>query len=395
MTPTPLGQDRRGSADWPADPWDAVEVAVAVEPVRRQNRIVKWVVWTAFAVVLALILVAGSVGWWYIRRINPPGDAGVPVTFTIDERDDLVAISERLETEGIIVDAGVFRWYVERRGGLEITPGYYELAPGDHLGNLLATLRTPPSQTFTSVTFPEGFTVAQMATRLDDTVNRMTAVDFMTAAADPEIVSKYRPAGVTTLEGLLFPDTYQVSNGEGEGQVIERMVALMERVASQEDLERNAAELLRTPYEVLIVASMVEREAKVPEDRPKIAQVIWNRMLLGMPLQIDATLYYGQDPDTPFDQLRAIDSPYNTYMYPGLPPTPIANPGRASIQAAANARPTQLPPGDPLCQDLPDPTVGCRLLYYVLADADGRHAFAVTGEQHLANVERARAAGLL
>ena len=395
VTPAPTREDRHRATVWETDPWDSVDVAVAVEPLRRQNRVAKWIVWVAMAVAVALVLTAGIVGWWYIRRINPPGDPGEPVTFTIDAGDDLVTISERLEAEGIVVDAGVFRWYVERRGGLEITPGYYELAPGDHVGNVLARLRTPPSQTFTKVTFPEGFTLAQMAERLDDTVNRMTAVDFMTAAANPEIVSRLRPEGVTSLEGLLFPDTYQVSNGESEGQVIERMIALMERVASQEDLERNAAELLRSPYEVLIVASMVEREAKVPEDRPKIATVIWNRMLLGMPLQIDATLYYGQDPDTPFSELRQIDSPYNTYLYPGLPPTPIASPGRASIEAAANARPSQLPPGDPLCAVLPDPTVGCRLLYYVLADEDGRHAFAVTGEQHEANVQRAREAGLL
>jgi UPF0755 protein len=386
---------RRGGAEWDSDPWDAGDGAVAVERLRRQNRTVKWVVWLALVVATTMILVAGSIGWWYIWRINPPGDPEPPQTFTIEDQDTLRSISERLEEQGIIVDASVFRWYVERHGGLEITPGYYEIPPGDHVGNVLARLRTPPGRTFTNVTFPEGFTVAQMGQRLDEALTRMTAEGFATAAADPAIVSAYRPAGVTSLEGLLFPDTYQVSNGESEAQVIERMIALMERVGSQEDLERNANELLRTPYEVLIVASMIEREAKVDEDRPKIAQVIWNRIAAGMPLQIDATLLYGQDPSRSIAELREVDSPYNTYMYSGLPPTPIANPGRASIRAAATARPGDLPPGDPLCADLPDRTVGCRLTYYVLADADGRHAFAVTVEQHEANIQRARDAGLL
>jgi UPF0755 protein len=392
---TSTDQRHHGRDDWELDPWDAGEGAVAVEPLRRQNRTVKWVVWFAIAAATTMVIVAGSVGWWYIQRINPPGDAGVPVTFTVEEGDTLRSISERLEAQGIVVDASVFRWYVEQHGGLEITPGYYEIPPGDHVGNVLARLRTPPGRTYTNVTFPEGFTVAQMGQRLDEAVTRMTAEGFAAAAADPAIVSTYRPAGVTSLEGLLFPDTYQVSNGESESQVIERMIGLMERVGGQEDIERNAAELLRTPYEVLIVASMVEREAKVEEDRPKIAQVIWNRVAAGMPLQIDATLLYGQDPTLSIAQLREIDTPYNTYMHTGLPPTPIANPGRASIRAAATARPGDLPPGDPLCQDLPDPTVGCRLLYYVLADEDGRHAFGVTLEQHEANVRRAIEAGLL
>ena len=381
-------------ADWDLDPWDSPDHAVAVETVRRQNRVVKWAVWSTLALGVTMVLIAGAAGWWYIRRINPPGDPGAPVNFTVEEDDTLLSLSERLEREGIIVDAGVFRWYVDRNGGLEITPGYFQLEPSDHMGNLLGTLRTPPAQTYTRVTFPEGFTVDQIARRLDDDMERMTADAFLAAAADPNVPSLLRPPGVTSLEGLLFPDTYQVSNSESEGQVVERMVALMERVARQEDLETRAAELGRTPYEVLIVASMIEKEAKLDEDRPKIASVIYNRLFIGMPLQIDATLLYGQDPNLGFDQLRQIDTPYNTYMHTGLPPTPIANPGRASIQAALNPAPSP-PPGDPLCQALPDPTQGCFLFYYVLANEDGGHAFAVTLEQHEANVQRAREAGLL
>ncbi|HEY3486379.1 MAG TPA: endolytic transglycosylase MltG, partial [Ilumatobacteraceae bacterium] len=219
---------------WDLDPWDAPERAVAVEPARRQNRVIKWAVWSALALGVAMVLIAGAAGWWYIRRINPPGDPGEPVSFTVAEDDTLLTLSERLERDGIIVDAGVFRWYVERNGGLEITPGYFELEPLDHMGNLLGTLRTPPAQTYTRVTFPEGFTVEQIARRLEDDMERMSADAFLAAAADPTVAASLRPPGVTSLEGLLFPDTYQVSNSESEGQVVERMVALMERVAGQE-----------------------------------------------------------------------------------------------------------------------------------------------------------------
>ena len=257
----------------------------------------------------------------------------------------------------------------------------------------MRVLRTPPSETYTKVTFPEGYTYEQMALRLAEKVGRLSAIDFNTAATDGSVRSDLQPDGIGSLEGLLFPDTYQVSNGESERQVVERMVQLMERVGRQENIEPGAERLGLTPYQVLIVASMIEREARVPEDRAKIARVIYNRLFFGVPLQIDATLYYQQDPSLSFSRLKAIDSPYNTYLYSGLPPTPIANPGRASIQAALNpvANPSL---GDPLCAGLPD-GVPCVYLYYVIADEDGRHAFAATLEQHEANVEAAREKGLL
>ncbi|MGH9134438.1 MAG: endolytic transglycosylase MltG [Ilumatobacteraceae bacterium] len=385
-----------GPTDWEVDPWDSPAASGSVERLRRETRTVKWVVWSLILVTVVLVLVAGRVGWWYIAQINPEGAPGEPVNFTVGEGETVETLSERLEAEGIIVSASVFRWYVDDKGGLELTPGYYQLRPGDHIGNIVGTLRTPPALTYTKVTFPEGFTVAQMATRLDESAERMTAADFLAATNDSSVVVSLRPAGVTSLEGLLFPDTYEVSNSENEAQVVERMIELMERVGRQEDLETRSAELGYTPYQILVIASMIEREAKVPEDRAKIARVIYNRLgpFSQYPeLQIDATLRYGQDPELSISELRQIDSPYNTYMYRGLPPTPIANPGRASIHAALNPAPNP-PPADPICAALPDPT-NCPLYFYVLADADGRHAFASTLEQHEANVAAARAAGLI
>lgn len=387
-------RDRR-TDEWPADPWDDPDAttALVVERPRRAFVISKIAVYTAFCLLLVGLLVAGAAGLWYLQRVNPPGDPGRKVGFTVRADDTLESISVRLKDAGFVSDAPLFRWYVERNGGLEITAGYYEIRPNDHMGNVLAVLRTPPSQTFTRVTFPEGFTVERMARRLAETVPRLRAIDFERAATNGEIRSRFQPADVDSLEGLLFPDTYQVSNGESEAQVVERMVALMERVGNQENIDSRAAELNLTPYQVLVIASMIEREAKVDEDRSKIARVIFNRLFLGMPLQIDATLYYQQDPSTPFPVLRSLDTPYNTYLYTGLPPTPIANPGRASIQAALNPAPNP-PPGDPICRELPRDTP-CIYLYYVVIDEDGRHAFAATLEQHEANIERARAAGVL
>ena len=305
-------------------------------------------------------------------------------------------LSTRLANQGFVDDPGVFRWYVEQKGGLEVVPGFYQLRRGDHMGNVLARLRTPPDQTYQRVTFPEGFTIEQMADRLAVEIPRLDRNEFIAAANDGSISSRFGRPDEPSLEGLLFPDTYQISNADNEAQVVERMAALMERVAGgQEDLEASAAALGRTPYEVLIIASMIEKEAKLDEDRAKIAAVIYNRLAAGMNLQIDAAVRYGApSPGMPFSEMRQIPGPYNTYLNPGLPVTPIANPGRASIEAALNPAPNP-PPGDPICQELDDPTQGCVYLFYVLADEDGGHAFAATGEQHQVNVDRAAALGLL
>jgi UPF0755 protein len=133
----------------------------------------------------------------------------------------------------------------------------------------------------------------------------------------------------------------------------------MERVGRQEGLESAQDKVGLSPYEVLIVASMIEREAKVAEDRAKIARVIYNRLRRDMELQIDATVRYQQPTDLPFTELVAIDTPYNSYLYKGLPPTPIANPGRASIAAAMNPAPNP---------DLPEPEEVGEVRVHLLRD---------------------------
>ena len=398
----------RPAVDWPTDPWDDADRTGSVERLRRQNRPIKWLVYTSMCLVMVAVLVAGAVGWWYLQKINPEGEPGERISFTVNADDDLVSVSERLEASGIITDAGVFEWYVERNGGMELTPGYYEIRPNDHMGNVMGVFSTPPGQTYSQVTFPEGFTIDRMAQRLETSVDRLTAAGFLEATADESIRSTWSPPGSYSLEGLLFPDTYQVSNAESEAQVLERMIALMERVANQEEIETKSAALGRTPYEILIIASMIEREAATEVDRPKISRVIHNRLSVTannpdapFPLAIDATVLYGRtqlglDTEMPFSELRQIPSPWNTYLLPGLPATPIANPGRASIRAALNPAPNPAP-GDPICAVLPPERRAddCFYFYYVLADEDGNHAFAVTGEQHQANVNQAAADGFL
>ena len=381
--------------DWHEDPWDEVtilpeslteELPPTLEAARGPLRLI-------LSVVTVTILLLGASGWWVVRQLNPSGQPGAAVNFTVNNGDTVSQVATRLEDAGIISNATLFRWYVSTKGGLTLIPGYYSLHLNDNAGDIVSALSVAPSNTFQSVTFPEGMTVAQMGERLASKMTFMTAADFNAAATDGSVVSELSPKGNVNLEGLLFPDTYQVSGDDTESRVVARMASMMQRVAKQVDLVAGAKVRGYTPYEVLIVASLVEREAKIPEDRAKIAQVIYNRLAAKMPLEIDAAVKYQQDPAKSWTDMKATDTPYNTYMHKGLPPTPIANPGRASIMAAL--APAGVPPkSDEACVGLAT-NVKCQYLYYVLANAQGGHAFATTYEQHAANVEKARQAGLL
>jgi len=355
------------------------------------------------ALLFIAVLVAGVVGYgahkyWYLQQVNPSGQADASELFQVTENDDLSTLSKRLKIEGFIVNDSVFRSYASSEGGLEIIPGYYTLRPQDHMGNILRVLRTPPNDTLSKVTFPEGFTIAQIAERLNQGVPSIDAEDFLAKTGDTKMTtsavrSVYQPASVTSLEGLLFPDTYLISGDKSATQVAQEMLKLMERVGRQEGLDDSLNLVGRSPYEVLIIASIIEREAKVPQDRPKIARVIYNRLTLGMPLEIDATLFYKQNSELSFPALKAIDTPFNTYLYTGLPPTPISNPGRDSIAAALSPAPNPSA-GNALCLEIQDGSP-CIYLYYVLSDKDGNHKFAATFSQHQANVQAAIIAGVL
>lgn len=399
MRPTGQGRDPLLAGDWVTDPWDEPgalpEDALEEEPPSFDGA--RGPLRSLVTVLIVTVLLLGLSGLWVVHQLNPSGEPGTAVNFTVGEGDSLDEVVARLHDEGIIGNERLFSWYVRSRGGLTPSPGYYSLRPGDSAGSIVDALSTPPAQTFVNVTFPEGFTVAQMASRLSEKMTFFSAADFLAAASDGSVTSALAPGGTLSMEGLLFPDTYQVSGDDTESRVVARLAAMMERVARQEDLEAGAKTLGYTPYEVLVIASMIEREAKVEADRPKIAQVIYNRLAKTgdkrMRLEIDATLLYGADPSASFADLKAADGPYNTYTRFGLPPTPIANPGRASIRAAL--APAGNPPRtDEACAGLPGGTK-CEYLYYVVAAADGTHAFATTYEQHLANVEKSRAAGLL
>ena len=192
-----------------------------------------------------------------------------------------------------------------------------------------------------------------------------------------QVRSAYQPPDQPSNEGILFPETYRVGEGYDELSVLQLMVAQLDRTMAELGVESAQERFNLTPYEVLIVASLIEEETKVDAERPQVARVIYNRLRQGIPLGIDATSRYEAElagrsrEQIDFDS----DSPYNTRKVAGLPPTPIANPGRASIAAA-------LEPADG------------DWLYYVLQDAEGNHFFTASYQEFLAAKQRCADAGL-
>jgi UPF0755 protein len=295
------------------------------------------------------------------------------VTITVNAGEGSVEIGRNLREAGVVDSVNRFRDVAEERGldGL-LKPGTYKLVTGMSIDAVLDILAKGPS-TGVPVTIPEGFTVAQIVDKLAET-EQFTKEEVEQALESKDLIVTNRPKGVDSLEGLLFPETYGIEPDDTAVGVIQEMVDQLEIVLTRYQLSTAPQNL--TPYQVLIVASMIEREAKVDGDRAKIAAVIYNRLAAGKRLEIDATVEYAVG----HSKLTAKDlrspSPYNTYTSDGLPPTPIAAPGEAAIKAAL-----QPADGD--------------WIYYVLATKEGEHAFTRSYQEFLKLKAEARAKGLL
>lgn len=220
------------------------------------------------------------------------------------------------------------------------------------------------------VTFPEGRTIAEMA-KIYESQGFGTAADFVAAAGDATRIADIDPAA-RDLEGYLFPETYTLPRGVPAARLIEQMVGRF-RAVFTEDMRQRAMEQGQTVREIVTLASLVEKETAQPEERPLVAAVYRNRTKIGMGMQADPTVVYALQKAGRYNgnirkQDLSFDSPYNTYKHPGLPPGPIASPGKASLEAA-------LSPAD------------VKYLYFVSRN-DGTHVFAESLEAHNRNVQK-------
>jgi UPF0755 protein len=298
----------------------------------------------AVIVLAVLVLAVAAAGWfawsWAQEKIDPPGSPGEEVLVEVPEGTSTGGVGEVLADAGVISDASVWNWYTKLRDVGTIQAGSYRMRLNSSFTEAIDALAAeplPPDSRL--VTVPEGLTQQQIIARLADPekgVPGFTVQGMEAALADPDSRTPVVPAEQRLLEGVLYPETYTVEEGDTELIVVRRMVDEFEDVAVELELEDRAAALNKTPYEVLIVASMVEREAGIPEDGPRVARVIYNRLARDWPLGIDATSCYeeGGVPCELTTEILNDNTPYDTRQQQGLPPTPIASPGRAAIEAA-------------------------------------------------------------
>ena len=329
------------------------------------------------ALVLVFLLLAAGVvaAVRHYAWCRGAGDTHDPVRFNVARGATGDDVAGSLSEAGVTRCGGIVGDVLMAQSGRasEIRAGTYDLTTGMTLDEALDVLTEIPVAVPTlEVTIPEGYRLTQIADRVAQDL-KLPANEFLDLAQSGDLaLPPYLPKGTPTAEGFLFPKTYEFARAERTPEsVATRMLEQFATEAQDLDLIDGAKTLGYTPYEIVIVASMVEREARVEGDRDKIAAVIYNRLDAGMTLGIDATLLY--DDPTPDGQLSAsdlkVDTPYNTRINAGLPPTPIASPGAASLEAALH--PADVP-----------------FLYYVLCGADGHHAFSVGYDEFLANVDR-------
>lgn len=333
----------------------------------------------AFLVLLALLAAGAFVAWNQVQdRIDPPGPPGATVELEIPSGSTTEDIGALLVDNDIITSSTIWNYWTRLQSVGPFQAGFYEFQENSSFDEAVAVLdEGPRPPELERVTIPEGLTVSEILPRLADPdtgVERWSLEALQAALDSGEIRSQFQPEGVTSYEGLLFPDTYEIDEDVDEAGFLRRLVAETDARLVALDVEAKAAALGRSPYEILVIASLIEEETRVPEERAMVARVVYNRLEQGIPLGIDATSRYeaeisGRDrEDLDFES----DSPYNTRRVAGIPPTPIAAPGQASLEGALN------PADGPW-------------IYYVLQDEQGNHFFTESfSEFNQAKAECAR-----
>ncbi|CAN5343561.1 endolytic transglycosylase MltG [soil metagenome] len=338
-------------------------------------------------VFLVFLILAIGGGYYAWEQFNPGAGAEVvlaegPVSLEIPEGTGARGVGRILEDNGVIRSANAFTMQASADGRAnQIQAGTYTLDSRMSVESILDILvEGPPRVATYRVTIPEGLTIDQTFDRIAAADGSPLTVEELReglglVALPSWVPPRELPEGAEAFEGLLFPETYEFTVEQSAADVLTRLVTQTDDVVSSVGAaSRNGL----TVYETLVLASLVEREARLGEERPVISSVIHNRLDIGMALQIDATVVYGievatgERPERLLNEDYDFQSPWSTYTNPGLPPTPISGVGRSSMEAAA----------------APDETP---FFFYVVEDPEtGRHRFSETLAEHQAAIQEIR-----
>lgn len=354
---------RGGAPIVPVSPSQALKPEMAPEPPRRSRRAKSQVVvFLNFLMSLTIFVAVVGVGlFWYGKtEFEKPGPIDQASMYLVRDGASFNEIAAGLETRGIITDQRIFKIAGKARLGEDtLKAGEYEIKANSSMAQILDLMRSGKS-VLHAFTIPEGQTTAQIIARLK---------------AD-ETLEGDLPAELPA-EGALLPETYKFTRGTTRAELLTQMARAQQRALDQIWEKRVANLPLESKEDLVTLASIVEKETGKADERPRVAGVFFNRLEKGMRLQSDPTVLYGifggegKPADRPiYKSDLEKETPYNTYVIKGLPPGPIANPGREAMEAVANPSRTK---------DL-----------YFVADGSGGHAFAETLDDHNSNVARWR-----
>ena len=336
----------------------------------------------ALGVILIALIAAGAAGYtWVQGQIDPGGEPGAEVELEIPNGSTTEDIGRLLADNDVITSSTVWNYWTRLNDKGPYQAGFFVFRQNSSFDDAAAVLdQGPRPPQLDRLTIPEGLTIPEIVARLaspETGVDRWEAAAIQAAIDDPEIRSRFQPADQPSMEGMLFPDTYEIDDETDERSFVRRLVTQLDENLLALEVEARAAELGVTPYQIVVVASLIEEESRVPEERAKVARVIYNRLAQGIPLGIDATSRYEAEIEgrSREDLDFTSDSPYNTRRVAGLPPTPIAGAGRASLEAALNPEPGPW-------------------IYYVLADEQGNHFFTESAQEFQRAKQECAAKGL-
>jgi UPF0755 protein len=352
---------------------------------RKGRFTIKLKVFISAAVLLLLVAcTAAGFGLYAFSLLKPTEASSDPAMISYPPGTGLRELAAQLEQKQVIRHADAFLFYVKyKREGSRFQAGEYALYPGMKLQDIIDKLNRGEvlQEETLRLTIPEGFTMKQIAEKVQEL--GMDPAVFLQASreyqgSEGQAVRQIPPDNALRerLEGYLFPETYVWKKGATPQELVERMAQELDQRLQQlpSDWQQRMASRKLTLHQVLTIASLIEREVVVPGERPLVAGVIYNRLSKGMPLQIDATVQYlfEKQKERLLEKDLRLESPYNTYLHPGLPPGPIASPSLSSIQAAIYPEETKF------------------LFYVTKKDGSQGHLFAETYEQHQKNIAESK-----
>lgn len=352
---------------------------------RHEKRIVRKIVMYVGIAIIAIALIGSISSYFYIsnalKPVDPDNKKAVKIELPIGSNID--TISQTLEDKGVIRNAKIFKYYTKFKNASGFQAGTYQIPPSMSIDDIIKSLKTGKvyRKADLQITIPEGLTLDQIGNIIAKNTD-YTSKEFMKLVTNEKFIKEMKakyPETVTKdingkdirykLEGYLYPSTYDFFTKKPTlEEIVEKMIAQTDAIVRS--YEPQLKELGMTPHEFLTFASLLEREATAQTDRETIASVFNNRIEQGMPLQTDPTVLYalGEHKDRVLYKDLEVKNPYNTYLNKGLPPGPIANAGRASLDATVDPAKT-------------------KYLYFV-ADKDGNNHFAETYVEHQNNVAK-------